>query len=259
MTERPVDSPPDNEVRLWLARLDDWSLSRLQADYGHWLSIAEQARLHRLQRTFSKRRLLLGRVLMRKVLGDYLGGISPAAVPLVTGPHGRPALAEGFVGADAALGERRLLFNLSHSHDAVLLATATASGEGEVLLGVDIEWIGRARRIDPIARRCFTPDEQQALLALPEAERLEHFYTLWTLKEAYIKAQGLGIEAMFSRPTLPGGPKSPWRFHSLQTPPGYRIGLALSTPKPAKILTPRLRLRGKGGAWWGRRWRRLRR
>ena len=44
-----------------------------------------------------------------------------------------------------------------------------------------------------IANRYFSKDELEALKALPAAEQLLRFYDLWTLKEAYIKARGVGL------------------------------------------------------------------
>ena len=232
---------PHNEVQLWQADTDEWSFSGLSAKYGHWLSEAEQARLKRLRSPQAALRLLLGRVLMRGVLCRYLHIPNPQALPLVAEAGGKPAL------ASASADEAGLIFNLSHSQRKVLLAVAMMP-DAQVSLGVDIEWMRRQRRVSRIAGRYFAEDECSGLLSLPEPQRLERFYTLWTLKEAYIKARGLGLalplqQFAFSlggsglltarfNPTLPNH-SGHWRFWSLQTAPDYRIGLSIGTAATA--------------------------
>jgi 4'-phosphopantetheinyl transferase len=44
-----------------------------------------------------------------------------------------------------------------------------------------------------LACAAFSIDEQDALRSLPKELQLERFYSYWTLKEAYIKARGLGL------------------------------------------------------------------
>jgi 4'-phosphopantetheinyl transferase len=61
-------------------------------------------------------------------------------------------------------------------------------------VGVDAE--DRERRVDwaVVARRFFAPVEVASLDALAtEALRRERFFALWTLKEAWLKARGLGL------------------------------------------------------------------
>ena len=73
-------------------------------------------------------------------------------------------------------------FNLSHSGDFVVCAIS----EQEV--GVDIEQI---RPIDlQLTTRYFHPNECEDLFAQEEANRLDYFFSLWTLKESYLKWRG---------------------------------------------------------------------
>ena len=60
-------------------------------------------------------------------------------------------------------------------------------------LGVDTESVvARDADIDGLDRY-FAPEESAALLALPPRERRRRFFELWTLKESYIKARGMGL------------------------------------------------------------------
>ena len=79
-------------------------------------------------------------------------------------------------------------FSLSHSagHAALLLGPTTAK------LGVDLE-IARPRDVLRIAHDVFHESEFRALSMTGESERLRDFYTLWTLKEAFIKALDLNL------------------------------------------------------------------
>ena len=74
-----------------------------------------------------------------------------------------------------------LHFNCSHSGGFVVCAV----GEREV--GVDLEQI---RPVHPRLERALTAAERQWLTSLPQAERDEGFFRLWTLKESWIKCRG---------------------------------------------------------------------
>ena len=75
-------------------------------------------------------------------------------------------------------------FNLTHAGDYAVLALSSRS------VGVDLE---RIRPIDwkKISARFFHPEER-AFLA-ESASPLETFFWIWTLKESYVKAEGLGF------------------------------------------------------------------
>ncbi|OOG53259.1 4'-phosphopantetheinyl transferase superfamily protein [Rhodanobacter sp. C03] len=120
-----------------------------------------------------------GRAPLRRVLAAYLG-IDSDAVTLVTGEHGRPALAADL---DPSLG-----FNWSHSGDHALIAIGR-----QVQPGIDLERRRERPRALEIARRYFNADESAALAALPAADRSVAFLELWTTKEAVLKALGRGI------------------------------------------------------------------
>lgn len=89
--------------------------------------------------------------------------------------HGKPSLTE----------HGAVKFNLSHSKG--ICACALSGCE----CGVDCENVREYRL--RAAARCFSPDERRALEKLDGAERDLMFFRLWTLKEAYVKALGIGI------------------------------------------------------------------
>lgn len=95
-------------------------------------------------------------------------------------------------------------FNVSHSGDWILLAFDTAP------VGVDVEQINTCLDHTDIVRYHFTPDEQQFV----RNNGFESFYTLWTRKEALLKAIGRGIDdTLVTAPALAG-------LHQVKTLPG---------------------------------------
>lgn len=81
-------------------------------------------------------------------------------------------------------------FNLSHSGDYAVLAVSCNS------VGVDLE---RIRPIDweRISARFFHPSEQAYLSQ--SADPRTAFFWIWTLKESYLKAEGLGFSVSPAR------------------------------------------------------------
>ena len=141
--------------------------------------------------------------------------------------------AQGKPRVDAKDESTRLSFNLSHTHGCVGVAVALDRD-----VGVDVERIAPARADAEVARHLFAPPEYAAFLDTPETERAEAFFDFWTLKEAYIKAVGLGValplkDFAFTReplrisfaPTLDDVP-SRWLFHRFRPAPDIAMALA---------------------------------
>jgi len=88
-------------------------------------------------------------------------------------------------------------FSLSHSGNMALCAVSP------VPVGCDIEL---PHKFDPaIARRFFHKTECAWLFSQPEAEQRDAFFRLWTCKESFIKALGLGLfQPLDSFSVIPG-------------------------------------------------------
>jgi 4'-phosphopantetheinyl transferase len=88
-------------------------------------------------------------------------------------------------GKPAVEGHPDMHFNISHSGDYVVCAVSN------VLTGIDIE---RIRKINfQVAKRYFSDGECNDLFSLPDELQLDYFFTLWTIKESYLKAIGEGL------------------------------------------------------------------
>jgi 4'-phosphopantetheinyl transferase len=64
---------------------------------------------------------------------------------------------------------------------------------GDALVGMDVEEIGR-QLAPELVEHCCTSAERDQLWRLPDSERRQAFFQLWTLKESYLKARGIGLE-----------------------------------------------------------------
>ncbi len=161
-----VAGPGDTEAeRAWLAVLSD----------------AERQRMARFLRDHDRRLYLTAHALLRAALSWCAPGVDPAAWAFQTGPHGRPELA----GAMAASGLR---FNLSHTPGLVACLVIR-----DVDCGIDVEAVDRLDDLDALGRTVLAGSERAAVTSLPPDQRRAAFFRYWTLKEAYVKARGLGL------------------------------------------------------------------
>lgn len=189
------------------------------------LTDAERARAAHMRSEPARRRFVARRTALRRLLGDRLG-IDPCSVELTAGPHGKPAV--------RAPGGPH--FNVSSSGRVVVIAVSDRAD-----MGVDVEHVRDRVRREAIARRFFTRAEQA------HAASLDGFFTVWTLKEAVVKATGLGLSHLpLDRfdvdPTVPAGTSAlvasdadpamvdAWHLGVIDAPPGYRAALATRAP-----------------------------
>jgi len=147
--------------------------------YWSVISGAEKAKCDRY--VFEKDRLscLVTRALVRFVL-SVVTGLPPGHFQFTENAHGKPALEQGCVSMP-------IRFNLSHSRGLTACAVAL-----DRAIGVDVEH--HQENIDlSLAERYFTLREADYIRERPPEERAAAFFDLWTLKEAYIKARGMGL------------------------------------------------------------------
>jgi 4'-phosphopantetheinyl transferase len=145
------------------------------------LSSVEQSRRTRLH-TFTQRQTY-GRAhgFLRSVLEIYA---SQPAQLLYLAPDGQ---------GKPQLPDFALHFNLSYRPGRALVAV---SDTGPV--GADVEKLAPLPRAEPLVSELFSAAEQAALHAAPPAAWESLFYTIWTRKEAYAKALGMGLAMPFS-------------------------------------------------------------
>lgn len=176
------------EVHLWAMTLaqpakDDNSreLDEKEESYLSWLTPRESTKYGRLP-THQKSHYLRGRIMLRKLLGIYLGR-NASEIGLAFGEFGKPELM-GF--SDG------LWFNYSDTKGMVIYAV---SGSGD--LGVDIEHLSRKPDYERILQRKFSLAERQEITGSPDDRSSsvirQRFLAAWTRKESYGKAIGVGV------------------------------------------------------------------
>ena len=150
---------------LWLER----DVSR----YLPFVSAARRESVARFRFPSDKNRSLWAELFARWRLAEA-AGLSPSAVEIAHDEKGKPVWPGG-----------GLALSLSHSGEYIAVAV------GKEAIGVDVE---KKRKTPPgVAKRWFRPEENALLESLPEPERTNMFFRLWTLKEAALKFAGEGL------------------------------------------------------------------
>lgn len=191
----------------------------------HLLHTDERARADRFVYDRHRWAFVAGRAALRTLLSEYVG-VARDRLRFRYSATGKPDLAEP---------PAPVRFNLSHSGDVALVAVTR-----RLDVGVDVERVEPDRAGDDVAERYFSPDEVAALRRLPSPRRIAGFFSVWTLKEAYIKALGDGlsrpldtftVELAFAGPSrllrADGDDPSAWTLHTLDPGPGYAGAVAV--------------------------------
>jgi 4'-phosphopantetheinyl transferase len=225
-TPPPELSLPAHAVHVWRADLglEAAYLRRLERN----LSADERTRASRFRFARDRDRFVGARGLLREILAPYLNA-SPGRLSFGYGAHGKPFLAEE--------EHSTLHFNVSHSFDAMLLAIAHLRE-----VGVDVEGVSNiGLAIDEIGDTVLSEPEKQVLARFDGEDKRTNFLQFWTLKEAYIKADGQGVSLPLERidVSAPDGrvavldeaagewrtcPR--WKLRTLAPVPGYVAALA---------------------------------
>ena len=198
-----IDDLRRGTCHLWWWRPDASSAEAVAERGLKLLSDDELARYRRFLVPRPAETFLAARVLLRSLLSRY-AAVRPADWRFEANPWGRPRV------ANAAI-PRGLSFNLSHKPGCVVCLV----GYGRAL-GADVEDMAANRtNLLELADRFFSRSEAAALRALPAERHGERFFELWTLKESYIKARGIGLSLGLSRFSFtPAGDTAGVRFDS---------------------------------------------
>jgi len=222
------ESAPVNEVDVWIAQPDMAEIQERLTAYRTLLSADEVMRADRFLQPDDAVRFIVGRALARTMLSRY-ADVAPRDWPLVIDAHGRPHLGHRPFNAPD------LRFNLTHTRG--LVACAVTVGRE---VGIDVEHVKRQVAHD-VPERFFSPQEVAELRALSTADQQVVFFDYWTLKEAYIKARGLGLAVPLrqftfvrssARPTIAFAPElhddpGSWQFAQFWPTAEHRMAVAV--------------------------------
>jgi 4'-phosphopantetheinyl transferase len=232
-----VDKPT---LCLWYAHPQELSA---QGDIDAWASLLsgeERQRMERFRFERHRREFLATRVLLRTAL-SFGSPRPPASWRFKHNPHGKPSV-------DPECSSR---FNVSNCPDLVVCLTS----EG-IEVGIDAESHERAATIAGLATEVFSPVERSQIDMLSVERRQDRALSLWTLKEAWIKAHGMGMSLPLQNVSfhfdqwdgicleldsrLVEDFRGPWRFCLLDHA-GHRIAIVAETSA-----TPLLEVRAMG-------------
>jgi len=205
---------------------------RRQAEVVSLLSREERQRAGRICQREKRDRWCAARGILRELLNLYLNR-APGEIILDYNSSGKPFLPSG-EGPD-------LPFSLSRSGGRAVYCFSPGPQ-----VGIDLEQI-RPRRFDLMARKYFTPAEYDLYGRRGTEEKSRAFYTLWTRKEALLKARGTGISLPL-KGVETGSPAEPpgrwdssaapgWSLVSLSAGAEYVAALAVEGPPPMLKIT----------------------
>lgn len=232
--------PGAGDVHVWHAETAAFGADRARVARAlEWLSADERSRYDRFRHDDDRLMFALGRVMARTLVGRALG-VDPTAWRWREGAHGRPEI---------AAPDTPIRFNLSHS--AGLVVCALAQGRD---VGVDVEDAARPAPDPLIVRRYCSPAEAEDIEAQGPRWR-DRFLTYWTLKEAYLKARGLGISVhladisfLIGRDDIRvaflhslAGTDARWAFDLMRPGPRHLIAVAAATTdgiRPTFLVRP---------------------
>lgn len=160
----------EDEIHIWM--INPQQITGTPEIYA-LLSNDEQQKVARYRLDNAKHTALVTRSFIRLLLSQY-APLSPTQWKFSVSKLGKPEIKNPVI---------PLRFNLSHNNEMIICALTLTKD-----IGCDIENLARKINIEAIAKRFFSASEYQLIKANPS-----QFFQYWTLKEAFVKATGLGI------------------------------------------------------------------
>lgn len=227
-------SMPVDEIHIWyaepLVNLDE----NLLSEYFVILDSEERGRYGRLLAKSKRREFLVAHTLLRHSLSNY-APIEPKDWRFRRALSGRPEVS-------APTGFSHPQFSLSHTDG--LVAVCIAFGR---TIGLDVELIQTRNDSLRDISAYFAKSEIEALNNSNKESHSQDFYLYWTLKEAFLKAQGTGlayglaniafqidrenrVNINFLKPS--GENPLDWRFYLPRLTKSHQAALAIRWGKP---------------------------
>jgi 4'-phosphopantetheinyl transferase len=194
-----------------------------------FLSDGERRRAARFRFDDDRSRFIARRGLLRIVLARYME-CDAARIAFELNAFGKPTLTNR--------GPLRVQFNASHSDGVALVAVTVDRAVGIDLERhrADVDYLG-------VAASFFSRDEMETLRRADKPMRSSMFYTLWSCKEAWVKARGLGLSFPLQRcrvevgegePRLLEDPEQPgelarWALTRLDVGPEFSAALVTAS------------------------------
>jgi 4'-phosphopantetheinyl transferase len=227
----------ENSAAVFLAATPDFVLPETVAAFWRVLSREERARHDRFHFAKDREAYLVAHGFLRGVLSMF-DRVKPADWSFSANSRGRPEI--------AGRPDLALRFNLSHTAGLIGVAVCRSFD-----VGVDVERVERRGDIRGLADYCLCDFEKAQLPPDPAEDPRPVFCRFWTLKEAYLKARGVGLAIPLKQfgfrlgdpskiilecdPALNENPAE-WQFVSEQPTPGHFLGLAVRSAQFSPLI-----------------------
>lgn len=230
-----------DSIELHVGLLDEFDTSQSFDACWAALSLAEKRRADRFAFEGRRREYAFAHGLLRYALSSFCPPIEPSDWSFTTDRYGRPFVAEPRL-------TRPFYFSLSHTEGCVACAISRHQA-----IGIDVERVRPRSSLMETAESVFSPDEINALRDLRPEEFVDRFFDYWTVKEAYVKADGRGLSLPLNRfsmlmgagetaisfaPDVDDDPRR-WRFAKKSPSPTHRLAIADGSGAPGGLLIAR--------------------
>ena len=168
---------------VYLMNIEQLNADKLE-EYYRFLGKERIEKVERLKRIVNKKQSIACGMLINDIVLNKAAGGRDAEYSV--DEYGKPHV--------ICNGEDEIYFNVSHSGSYAILAI------GKNDIGIDIQDISKTNLV--IVDRCFSENEKKRLLCA-KSSRLDAVYTsVWSGKESYVKALGIGIRTDLSKVDL---------------------------------------------------------
>lgn len=169
----------EQEAHIWQVRPESIRNREVLAGFRAVLSDEERNQCDRFRFAEDRHSYLVSHAMLRQVLSAHTG-LEPADWLFTRSKHGRPEVGNSDI--------KGIRFNLTHTRGlAACIVTK------DIACGIDAELPDAGRQITGIAQRMFSEEEQRLLGTMHGPEMSTAFFTRWVLREAFVKAKGIGI------------------------------------------------------------------
>jgi len=162
-----------------------------------FVDVESQTRIKRFFHRVDSCRTLMGRLLVRVMLKGR--GVSTEAMKFAVTAEGKPYIATQTLIPPVA-------YNITHDNNLIAMAFAPGTLNPPAFsIGIDVMKVKIPGRetlnsfINIVGDQLTQLEHRLLRVGIPEMERLQRFFWMWTLKEAYTKALGLGLGFDFRR------------------------------------------------------------
>ena len=168
----------ESELHIWRTKVSE---NECNLDfYWNLLSQDEQVRAKEFCFVRDRNCYIIARGILRSLIARYVDR-APKNILFKYTEYGKPYL-------DVNNDFAEIKFNLAHSKDSIVYAFTK-----NIDVGIDIEFINKDFVMEDVVNYCCSKQEQRILQKLSYCQKYYYFYKLWVIKEAIVKAMGVGL------------------------------------------------------------------